>query len=461
MHKQLLYSVLVTSFVHLNLYSQPIPNTFLEYKLMRYNFYIDQKWSDNSTFGYRRFEHKHSESDSLKISSRFGIFFTNNQKMLYGFGHFTYKENFHGYLHPRIVDDPEKFSGYSGIPRDIERYGFSSGETDISGIAYENNWMILQYGRGRQSWGAGDDIQLALSEQSNSYDYGMLDLDFEKLRVRYFHGYLESDSLYINRYITGRGIEWNNNTNFLIGLSEIVIYSGINRPIDFSYLNPITTHLEVELNDRQNSQGTDNGNGVWQLSLDYLFKGNLRLSLNYLFDEFILDNEQKRNGKGSARAHSFKLVYLLPKNDNSYIIYHFSTISVGTNTFRHEKGYNNFVQRNSPLGWQDGSDTREIKIGFNWLYKKRMITDLDIGLKSSGEKNFIESLYEPYTDYLDEPFPSGEVENISFIFSKVQYWWKPNISSHIKLEFNDSDKLGNNFNWNIGFDIYYGVNKYL
>ena len=30
-----------------------------------------------------------------------------------------------------------------------------------------------------------------------------------------------------------------------------------------------------------------------------------------------------------------------------------------------------------------------------------------------------------------------------------------------KLEFNDSDKLGNNFDWNIGFDIYYRVNKYL
>ena len=47
--------------------------------------------------------------------------------------------------------------------------------------------------------------------------------------------------------------------------------------------------LEVELNDRQNSQGTDNGNGVWQLSLDYLFKSNIRFSLNYLFDEFTLD----------------------------------------------------------------------------------------------------------------------------------------------------------------------------
>ena len=137
-----------------------------------------------------------------------------------------------------IRDSPENFSGYSGIPRDIERYGFSSGETDISGIAYENDWMILQYGRGRQSWGAGDDIQLALSEKSNSYDYGMLDLDFEKLRVRYFHGYLETDSLANNRYITGRGIEWNNGKYLLIGLSEVIIYSGQNRPIDFAYFNP-------------------------------------------------------------------------------------------------------------------------------------------------------------------------------------------------------------------------------
>ena len=85
--------------------------------------------------------------------------------------------------------------------------------------------MIIQFGRGRQSWGAGNDIQLSLSEESNSYDYGMLDLDFGKLKVRYFHGFLEADSNSVNRYITGRGIEWNNQKNLLIGLSETIIYS--------------------------------------------------------------------------------------------------------------------------------------------------------------------------------------------------------------------------------------------
>ena len=31
---------------------------------------------------------------------------------------------------------------------------------------------------------------------------------------------------HVSRYITGRGIEWNNEKNFLFGLSEVVIYSG-------------------------------------------------------------------------------------------------------------------------------------------------------------------------------------------------------------------------------------------
>ena len=89
------------------------------------------------------------------------------------------------------------------------------------------------------------------------------------------------------------------------------------------------------------------------------------------------------------------------------------------------------------------------------------MVDLDIGRKDLGEKNFIDSLYEPYTSYFDKLIPSGEVESINFTFSKAQYWWRPNISTFIQIEHNNSNKLGENFEWNIGFDIYYGFNKYL
>tara|TARA_Y200000002_G_scaffold55039_1_gene40410 strand:- start:80 stop:1462 length:1383 start_codon:yes stop_codon:yes gene_type:complete len=442
-------------------YCQEIPNEFYQFYLGNFNQNYGSNWESNTIFGPVRYSHRGQISDSLKINARFGGSIFNDRRSLYAYGHFTFKQYFHGYIYPRIVDKPDLFRGFSGLPRDIERGGFSAGETDLSGISFENDWMIIQFGRGRQSWGAGSEIELAISEKSNSYDYGMLDLDFNKLKVRYFHGYLETDSNFVNRYITGRGIEWNNNRNLLLGISEIIIYSGKDRAIDFSYFNPMSTHLEIELNNRQNKSGTDGGNGVWQISLDYLIIDNLRFSCNYLFDEFIMDEQQKDEGKGPSRAYSLKTVYSPLIKDNSLLLCYLSIISVGTNTFRHEVGYNNFVQRNDPLGWGIGSDSREIKIGFDWLYQKKIITRINFGTENIGEKNFINNLYTPYEDYLDEPFPSGSVNIVKFISTGVYWWWKPNIAFFSDLKYGDSNKTGSYIRTNFGVNIYYGLNKNL
>ena len=174
-----------------------------------------------------------------------------------------------------------------------------------------------------------------------------------------------------------------------------------------------------------------------------------------------MDKEQKNEGKGSGRAYSFKTVYTPIREENSSLLCHLSIISVGTNTFRHGKGNNNFVQRGAPLGWTIGSDSREMNLGFDWLYQKKIITNLNIGIRNIGEKNFINNLYDPYTDYLDEPFPSGDVENIKYISSKVQWWWKPNIAFFSDIQYNTSDESGSAFRSNFGIDIFYGINKNL
>ena len=77
------------------------------------------------------------------------------------------------------------------------------------------------------------------------------------------------------------------------------------------------------MNNRQNKSGIDAGNGVWQLSLDYLIINNLRFSFNYLIDEFVLDKQQKDQGKGSGRAYSLKTVYSPLKKDNSLLLFNF------------------------------------------------------------------------------------------------------------------------------------------
>ena len=438
-----------------NIFSQEIPPEFQSFQIRKLFLDNGSKWEEKTIFGPIRFIYKNNTSDSLISTARFGTMFFNHKKMLYAYGHFTFKGNFHGYLYPRIVDSPDQFNRYSGVPRDIERGGFTSGETDISGISFQNNWMIFQFGRGRQSWGAGNDVQICLSENSNSYDYGMLDLDFGKLRVRYFHGYLETDSLANNRYITGRGIEWNNGKYLLFGLSEVIIYSGKDRPIDFAYFNPMSTHLEIELNDRQNNVGTGTGNGVWQLSLDYNLLERIRLSGNYLFDEFTLDKQQTDEGKGKGRAFSFRSTYQIYSRDESIISCYASLISVGTNTFKHQDGNNNFIQRGKPLGWNIGSDSEEIKTGLNALYNNKLIVNIEAGRRVLGEKNLLDDPYLGYTNYLAGQFPSGAIEDVSFASARLQWWIKSNFSFISEIKYNNSNMTGNDLELNIGIDVFY------
>ena len=96
----------------------------------------------------------------------------------------------------------------------------------MAGIGYFSDWIQFWFGRGRQNWGTMSLDNLALSEKSAAYDHGTLQLRFNDLRLRYFHGYLETLENSNNRYITGRGIEYNNKYNLVIGAHEIIVQTG-------------------------------------------------------------------------------------------------------------------------------------------------------------------------------------------------------------------------------------------
>jgi len=438
----------------INLLSQEMPNEFFNFQSTKILNDAGENKGSLSTFGPLRNKRPNDTSDSLRVESRIGIWSNQNATALYGYGHFRYKKHFYAYLYPWVVNNPSYFQRYSGIARDIERGGFSSGETDLSGIGFQNDWLIFQLGRGRQSWGAGENIQLALGEQSAPYDYTMLGLNFGHIRARYFHGFLETVDESINRYITARSVEWSNKSSIIIGISETVIYSGNNRPIDVGYFNPISTHLEIELNDRLNALGTGSANAVWQLSVDWYPMENMRLSGNLLYDEFVLDKIQFEQGKENGMAYSVRGVYSFKNNRRISNVY-VSKIKVGTPTFRHGSGYNNFIQRQKPLGWIHGSDGQELKIGLHYFNRKNMIGMIEAGMRSSGDESITQRPYDPYEDYLAGPFPSGEVEENQFIMGKLQWWWKMNLSVIIQIQMETSNTNDNITSLTMGLDMFF------
>ncbi len=449
--------VLALSLIFLSFsFSQEIPNEFFTFQVQKLLADSGEEWQSVSTFGpYRRNISTFAQGDSLKIDTRFGIWSTQSATALYGYGHFSFNSHFYGFLYPRIVNDPSAFQRYSGIPRDIERGGFSSGETDMSGIGFENEWLLFQLGRGRQSWGAGENIQLALGEQSPSYDHALVQLDFGHLRARYFHGFLESVDVSINRYITGRGIEWTNQHSFIVGISETAIYSGANRPIDIGYFNPISTHLEIELNDRLNQTGTGSANAVWQCSVDWLALPRLRLSGNLLYDEFVLDKIEFDQGKENGMAYSAKIAFTPIYHPTHFVTLVGSTVFVGTPTFRHGNGYNNFVQRDKPLGWIYGSDGQSTQMGVQYYHEKYGVGLFEIGKRKTGDESIVERPYDAYADYLAGPFPSGTPEEISFITLDIQGWWKKQLSFFVNYRFEASNLKPTQHSFLFGVDVFY------
>mgnify|MGYP001292614712 CR=1 FL=1 len=431
--------------------SQEIPQEFFRYKSQKIIFDSGEEWEHLTNFSPLRFNRfkisKHADLDSSNF--KLGLSKKDNSIALYGFGKLSYKNNIYGYLYPRIVNNPNSFVRHTGI---INNDSVAI-ESDISGFGYSTDWITLEICRGRESWGAGNNIQLALNANSPPYDYFMLWSDYGKIRVNYIHGFLESTDNGINRYITARGIEYSNRDNFIVGFSETVIYSGYSRPMDIGYINPISMHLEVELNDRLNVLGSNSANAVWQIHIDYLLKKKLRLSFNYLYDELVLDPSLEI-GKENGTAYSLRTVYNLVKSPKNILNLSANMIVIGTPTFRHSYGTNNFVQRGYPIGFDFGSDGIEYGIEINYYKPKNIIFTFGIGTRKIGQEAIINRHFDGYKDYLKGAFPSGNVIQNDFINISSELMlnnWL-SIISNISLE--KYYNKNNSASFNVGFNSY-------
>lgn len=400
---------------------------------------------------------KLNKSDSANFNYQLGLNIINDAISVYSFLHFTYKNKFFFYFYPRIVSDVEAFERYTGLARPRKRLGFNSGEVDISGVGYESDWLLIQFGRGRQVWAAGSDLGIVLDETSPSYDHFLISGKVGRFRSKYFHGFLENIQNR-NRYISGRGLEWSNDSSLIISLSEISIYSGIDRPFDISYLNPMTSHLEIELNGRGNNLDISNGNAVWQAAMDYRTSNNLLLSLNIVIDEITLDRidslKEKDNGLGFSSRISWTTLI-----KNKYKLNYNGTIRyVSTHNLRHVNGFNNFVHRNKPLGYKYGSDYIEYGLGINFFNMTNTLLKININAYEIGENSIIKSPYNSNENYFKESFPSGETTSKVALELLCIYKLNQNYKFTSQLEVSDlySENIG--LAMKVGINIFYNNN---
>ena len=421
-----------------NVFSNEIAENLFSNVIKEVKFDAGIDWEYNSLFYAYRYNFLDTGLSDNFNNSLFGISRSKKQSQFYTYNTFKLKSNFNIYLNYFMSDEMKLIQ-----QKEKKISSFYS----ISGLRFSNKWLHINYGKGTQGWGTNHDITLGVNEKSEPYDYGSLGLDFGYLRVNYFHGFLEKNTINNNRFITGRGLELTNKQSVIIGISEIVVYSGDNRSIDLSYFNPISTHLEIELNERTNLLGSGNGNGIWQLYIDFFIASKIRISGNYLIDEFVLDQEQVDYQKASGKAYSYKIVYSPKVSRNQILSLFFSKINIGTYTFRHQLGSNNFIQLGKPLGSILGSDCIENKLGITYLASGKFLTIFNFGQLKIGENSITESPYIPYTDYTIVPFPSGNYQRVIFLSQRFQYLFNSIYNLTFEIRHENKSYIGNDKNY--------------
>ena len=137
---------------------QPIsPSNFIyKYKNVMHDNGI--WWDKLSTISSNRYDYSENNVENINFLNKgFRIVLDKNNTVFNLFGNLLLKNNLYIYYNSDL---------YSNV--------------NLSGFGFHNNWVALQIGKGREVWGAGNDINLALSDNANPYNYFMLSsvLDF-------------------------------------------------------------------------------------------------------------------------------------------------------------------------------------------------------------------------------------------------------------------------------------------
>ncbi len=344
----------------------------------------------------------------------------------------------------RFTNEGKSLEHFSGRPKRISRASFNTSEIDHAVIGYENNWIKVDYGRSREIWGAMPENNLLLAGSSPAYERLLFQLNHKRFSYRWFYGYLESvwdtaNAVDINRYLVGRCFEYNNHKNLVLNLGETIIYSGPNRVPELSYLNPISEHVEIETNARDNSHYNQQ-NSVFFLGVDWLARKNLRISTTFGADEYRIDRgEQKKFGEALLY---FGRVAWTPTYNPALITLFAQGYRIDTYSQQHRYRWDNNLTHGQLIGSPIGNDADDFSAGLRIILPVPVSTEVSYGRMRWGENSMI---LHPYTAYVkfDRPvFPSGEVRTNRYLAMKLDSqpfsFFSLQVASHIDLSHSGS-----------------------
>ncbi|MFQ6040041.1 MAG: capsule assembly Wzi family protein [Candidatus Poribacteria bacterium] len=314
-------------------------------------------------------------------------------------------------------------------------------------LGFSVSTFDVQIGRDKIFWGPGYRGALGISDNSPPFDLILLRGDFGPVRGYSFAAVLdkmwsEKHKYLANRYLSGHRLDWQVNDRLELGLSEIILYGGDARDIEWQYVNPILPYYASQYNSKLDDSTLFDNNTMFVS--DFAFKpvDGVRIYGEALIDDFQYENHDP-NAIGLLAGF-----YLsnLKKYPNLGIRAEY--VRINRWAYTHLVTENQYTHFGSIIGHWLGTDADDLYLELNHFLNVNAYIRLSYEFQRKGEAT-VEDRYRG-EDYKGIKFPSGVVENRHKFGVQVTYepisGWRLDTSYKYSLLRNEGNIVDNDGN---------------
>jgi hypothetical protein len=298
------------------------------------------------------------------------------------------------------------------------------GRVNDAFVDYQTDHNHIFVGKMAQNWGPVSTPSLILSDYPYTYNKILYDYTTRRLKLSVFFSQLESNSGYVyhsnvdtleyfseaNKYLTGHRLDININDKLKLAFTEMAIYGGPGRQIQFEYLNPMEFYYGLQRNDSAPMSG------VWAADLFYRPASKTLIYGQFLLDDIILNNDPGVDDR--ARFPDRLGVYAsIRQADVPYegLLVDLSYTRIWNRSYQTYSFWENYHYRDKSLGYPTvSSEEVKLRTRFWGKFPHYLSSDLTIGRYGAADATDMFYLQK-------EQFPIEPVTTA--IDHKLRYGW--------------------------------------
>jgi len=342
------------------------------------------------------------------------------------------------------------------------KYGLT-GRINNAWVLYRKKKVELLIGRIAYKWGPGVFSSLYLNGELPQYDQIGVKFRFSpEFQVHSFTSKLptiyDGNNSMINRFLSGHRVKWNINDKMVFGFGDIILYSGLNRDLNFAYSNPFIPYF-ASIYEGGNESATNDDNMLIFFELLWQYTSYTRFYSEFIIDDFQVDIKDRAkidDALGITLGHTLNIPINKKVDLNTQIEY---TV-LNTWVYNHSGLLSSYTYKDRPIGNQEGGDVEELHIRTDLWKNRKLSFGLQYDYVAKGEITPTEPWRAYETKHAD--FPLGTVQYANrytldfYWYTKKYRYVKPYITyeaiQNLNHELHNDDT-----SWDYGVEMYWWI----